>query len=166
MCEEYRKAVDKLFELRADEIIPNGKPEHAAILLGTIFKYAKDHVYLFCKNLKAEVFDHEFLSTQIRDACQRNVIVQILLSNGRIESKTMEKIRADFPCVTLKHFTGKLSPETHFAVSDGCAFRMERDHEKIQAWGCANRPDIALQLEKLFDEMKGFSADLIQYSGE
>lgn len=87
---EYKQAVDTLFEYGSDSLIPNSKPEHAAILLGMIFKYAKKYVYLFCRNLKADVFDNPFLLEQIKRAKEANVSIRILIEDTAVESEQMK----------------------------------------------------------------------------
>lgn len=160
MCEEYRRAVDTLFEFGSDTVIPNGRPEHAAILLGTIFKYAKKYVYLFCQNLRSDVFDNPFLFNQISRAHDRNVSIRILIGGESIESGEMRRFLDNNRSVSIQRFTGTLNPASHFAVADDCAFRMESSHENTQAVGCANRPNIATQLRDLFFEMEKQSVGL------
>lgn len=161
MCEEYRRAVDTLFELGSDTLIPNGRSEHAAILLGTIFKYAKKYVYIFCQDLRSSVFDDAFLLDQINRAYERNVSIRILIGGDTVDSNGMRSILRDKSSISIRRFTGVLTPPSHYTVSDGRSFRMESNHAETSAIGCANRPAVATRLESLFLEMEKQSSELL-----
>lgn len=154
MCEDYRLAVDKLFELQSKEEISNGKPEHAAAFLATIFKYSQKYVFLFCKNLAADVFEDNFLVEQVKKAHDRGVTIKILISDEAVESPQMREFLKNTPVVSINKFLGTLTPAVHFAVSDGRALRREADHNGKRAIGYANCPDRAQPFADLFSKME------------
>ena len=57
--EFYRNYVNKLAEDKKDYQFTNSSPKHAAIVMSTIFKYAKERVYIYDDNLNGNIVNYE-----------------------------------------------------------------------------------------------------------
>jgi hypothetical protein len=73
--ELYRENVERLAELNSSEVFSNGKAEHAAIIYETFFKFSKENIVIFCRDLSAEVFDSELLLNLAENALRRKIRV-------------------------------------------------------------------------------------------
>ena len=160
MCDAYRKQVEILFDTDSSDLISNGLPEHAAILLSNIFSHAKKSVKIFCDSMAPEVYKSEYLRNALNRIIADNsgVEVKILICNPL--SENMKKLLAGKSVLIRKvpDNIKNLDKLFHFTVADAKAFRAETKHSPPSAIGCANNPASAKVYDNLFENIWKYSS--------
>lgn len=149
---QYRKSVETLMELESTAAISNSIPAHAAILIETFFKHAKEHVRIFCRNLKADVFNQPTLVEAARAALERGIRITVVTQDEPDASAFLDLIKKQTTNAKLRRAT---NPATNaafdFAVMDRRAVRVEPDRQEIKAQAVMNAPSYASKLVDTFD---------------
>lgn len=143
-------------------LINNGQPEHAAVLLSTMFDRAKREMVVFCRNLRSEIYDQSHVIKSIFGALGRGVKIRILTQEKPEAYLLLSKIQrareirgGDLDRLELRTCppdspTAKV--EFNFAVMDQKAFRYEPSREDIKAFACANDPELAKDMLTRFNQ--------------
>jgi hypothetical protein len=155
--DEYRRGVETLMRLRSPQIISNSEPIHAAILFDVFFKNAVQHVKIFCKSLRQDVFAHEFVLASAIDAVARHVNISILLQDAHPDRTPF----SDWACrengVMLLRTDSQLirNADFNFTSMDDFAYRFEEHRNLVRATASMNLPKVA----KVFaDKFEAFIA--------
>ncbi len=162
---EYRKLIEELAEKRANRRVPNGHPEHASILLETMFKRAEHDVRIYTGALNETVYGRPGLIEALkrfiaRPGARLRVLLQDQHDAAWVKSQPMikalyEKNRRDNVEVAVATGVYATNKAKHFSVMDDCGFRFEHDHSQTQAVANFNEPEIALELASVFDIVFG-----------
>lgn len=155
MCDTYRKTVSRLFSEQSDQIIDNGRSEHAAVLFENFFKHAESTVRILCQNLSPAVFDTDEVIDAARGAIERGVLVKVcaqkqIESGSRFFREFGSKVEH---CKCSSDFTDG----PNFSTMDHKGFRFESDPSKHVASASANNPKLATQLAGIFEKQVCFA---------
>lgn len=152
----YREGVNKLLELKINQEISNGFPEHAAILFEQFFKHSQKHVRIFCKNLSASVFDMPHVIETAANALRRGVQIEVLIQDEQPEAQGFRYLAESHPGLAL--FKCKDDSFKHvgynFTVMDDRAYRFESDRKSIKAIANMFDQKIAFALIRSFETMQ------------
>jgi hypothetical protein len=165
---EYRKIASKYAENSTNQRIPNGKKDHAAILIELLFDHAKRDVRIFSGDLCTEVFGcHEVQNATERFLNNPGASLKILIQKEHDESwlenhsygKFLKEKASDFSgSVSVRQAVGNYSDNiNHFATKDDSSFRYETDHNESRAIANFNEPETTTGLNKVFDQAFSFA---------
>ena len=166
----YEQAVRKLSELNAVEIIPNSNPAHAGILFSVLFDRARAEVKVFSKMLFPQAYNDK-VTEAFKNACARGVRFTFLLesvpnSENGFYKAIQEMINNGSELVRLHILPSAPTAETpdrnnalirvkeygrHMCVVDKSSFRLEQSHVDCTAFASMNRPDLASNLDRMFN---------------
>lgn len=156
--DRYRQMIGRLARGRIDQIIPNGHPAHAAVLVEAMFDSAQRDVRIFTGSLAPEAYDQPYLVSAAKrflekPATRLRILIQKPLSRQALEQRLFFSELQDTKKVEIRTATGSYSLDdaNHFAVMDECGFRYELQHEATQAIANFRAPGIAGQLVTVFD---------------
>ena len=155
LLEDYRKAVDVLFDLKSEQLISNCSMEHAAIINEMLFKYTpdKESVYILCKNLHKDCFDNSQVLAAAKNAIERGISIKIAYTDSQdadVFKSLSEKIIIKKVNPILSSRTGK---ELNFSTN-GSAIRIEDDASTPQADVIPSAPSIAQKIIALFNRLQ------------
>lgn len=155
----YLDAVESLFEMKCDAIIPNGMAENAADLFYCFFKFSQKNVNIFCHNVCDEVFDFDHVIKEFAMALKRGITIRIVTQTGEIKSKKLKAFIKENMLLdpTLKYrleiYKGADHLKANFTTMDKRAYRFEQDAKNYVATASANRPDFAQKFDALFNQI-------------
>lgn len=152
--ETYREYVQNLFQTASPDRVNNDKVENARVLYEMIFQYAKEKVRIFCNKMAASVFDQQSVCDALENALNRNVRFDIIVQQTPERSKALDILASHENQVRFfrgGNFTAKGVP-VNFVIMDECGYRYEYDSNQPCAIGCANDPEFAGKLVKVFDD--------------
>jgi hypothetical protein len=144
--------------------IPNGQPEHAAVLFESMFGMAQADIRIFTGLLDPRAYAQPGLSKAAKDfVCRRNTSVRILFqkppqAGGWLRRQPLIESVLDRNGHLPDNFQMRLATgeyaksDRHFAVMDQRGYRYEIDHDKCKAFANFNEPDVANKLAMSFDE--------------
>jgi hypothetical protein len=156
----YEELVRGLFDSGSDEIVSNGKPEHAIVIFKLFLERAKSRVLIFCRDLNDAVFGDDRLLALAKDAVSRGVSIQVIAQNkdvrpSRFLDWVVEQSKASNQVLYGNCSEGQFgSFPANFAVMDSRAFRFESDRNKIAALASMNKPETANHLAGIFEGIK------------
>ncbi|MCL2282752.1 MAG: hypothetical protein FWC26_05485 [Fibromonadales bacterium] len=161
--ELYKEKIQELAEKRIDEMFFNVNAEHAMIVVTELMKNAENYVYVVGKNMDPTVTDNkEYLEAVEFFLKKENSKMKILLTNYDKEKfenskigKLLAKYMAEHKEIEIRHTEGKQIRREggipiNFTVSDGRAYRFERDVNNHIAFGNFNDEKTATSLAKKF----------------
>ena len=157
VLELYRTTVRTMLANNKPGVVPNASHRHASIIIEELIRSAKQSFFAYCGKMSCDVWT-EAIREQLRLAISRGVDVQIVLTdavevppflNGRVHILNLEN---------LGDYRGAYESIQHFAVVDGKHLRMEKDPATREAVFAANRPDFAVELEKIFCSLRAVAA--------
>jgi hypothetical protein len=162
--DEYRRMI-KLFADRKIAIrIPNGRPEHASILMEAMFENATTEVRIFTRDLNEKIYGSAEMLKTVRSFIDRpNSCLKILFQNNQSLSlveqhpllKEINNItsRGLHGTIEIKNAVGSYATNeaNHFAVMDSDAFRYETNHDGCKAVANFYEPKMAKKLIQAFD---------------
>ena len=162
----YETIIRSYAEEHRNQRFPNGKSEHAIIVLTNLFRYSDHEIRIFNKCLADSVYGQDALI----DAAQRFIEKQgsrltILLQNSVsleenrflsalykvIKDRTDNNEPHGEIDIRIANGAYAESDAKHFTVTDRDGFRFERDHEKKVAVSNFNEPETARRLREAFD---------------
>lgn len=160
--DEYRQIIEKFAREHIPQRVPNGLPQHAAILLETMFKYAGAEMRIFSGELHEGVFGQpSMIDAVVGFIEKRYSSLRILLEKEKDDDwvrnhplvKAISQVgeahgHAEIRCASGLYAGGKAN---HFAVMDNDGYRFERDHASCRAIANFNEPDVAKSLIQAFD---------------
>lgn len=152
---EYRQTVERFARAKSSEIFPNGRHEHATIILETFFAFAAKKVSIFCNEFSQCVFGVPSLAQKLEEALLRGVAVDIIVQK---EPEAVELVglidvwkKDSRMAITLERArVPYCDVEANFATMDGEAYRFEANRDKPIAVACMYNPRIAGLFERLF----------------
>lgn len=171
---DYKRIITLLAEEHIDARIPNGLPQHAAILIEAMFLNATKEMRIFTQNLCVEVFGKpEVLAAARKFLSKPHAKLMILLQQPSDLSKlgthplyqVFSQIRDKellHGAVEIKNATGSYTKDdaNHFTVMDADGFRFETDHHKCKAEANFNDTKIAKKLIGAFDAAFGMAGPI------
>ena len=163
--EEYRKMIKRLAAGKVDARIPNGQPQHASILMETMFENATAELRIFTRDLNDLVFGgDEILKSALTFFSKPYSSLKILLQNNKNDDwtnqhsllKEINRLNGSgclHGSVEIKNAVGSYAKDdaNHFAVMDNDAFRYETNHDDCKAIANFYEPKIAKKLIHVFD---------------
>lgn len=157
----YRQLIEQLAQGGINHRIPNSIPAHAAVLLETMFRHAREEIRIFTGEMRPAVYgDSGLMDAARRFLLRPGACLRILLQTAREEAWLKEQpiVRAclahaqpgalDIRCANGVYATPVAK---HFAVMDDRGYRFELNHDKTQAIANFNEPDAARKLVSAFD---------------
>lgn len=161
---EYRTIIERFARDRIDARVPNGLPQHASILIETMFRSATAEIRIFSRELDEKVFG----SSEIKNAVIKFISnkpyanLKILLQKNHDEKwinnhflvNAIKQIDGLHGRVEIRNAAGSYAKDdtNHFAVMDNDGFRFELDHDNCKAVANFNEPKTAKKLITAFDE--------------
>lgn len=146
---EYLESVSHLAEGGLNLEFNNKGRFHAAIVMSTIFKYAKNNIKIFAHDFSGQICDSHLYRDAILNAIERKVQVKIIFESKPNENSLCLKMLRELkdagkdieikiltPDFLNKHFRPKSQSErlSNFTVSDSVMFRYETDKETFKAF--------------------------------
>jgi len=161
----YRTMINRLAEGKVNARIPNGMPQHASILMESMFKNATAELRIFSKDLNDKVFDGvEIQKNAILFLSKPYSSLKILLQNKKdctwIDQHPLLKKLNKFiesskshGSIEIRNAVGSYAKDdvNHFAVMDNDGFRYETDHVECKAVANFYEPKISKKLVDTFD---------------
>lgn len=166
---DYKEYIESLAAGSEPVEFYNSGPEHAAIVLSTIFKTAKQYVKVYCANMLSEAVSNsedyrnaldEFLSRFTAVENQRPRL-QIIFSNpiedafrGAPIYKILCKHRNKVEIRRMQEGVGGIKYKgipAHFTCADNRMYRLETDIVNKKAFGNFNDPEGAMVIKTVFD---------------
>jgi len=166
---DYQSYIENLAKSGDSMFFQNSGPEHAAVVMTTIFKHSKNHIRIFAGNLNGPVVKNENVALRKAYADElvsfieeRNGTLQILLDEfdkdfliGELYSRLflytfLYSDRVQIKKSKTSHFKPNVK-KFHFTVGDNKLFRFEKDTAKHAAFGSFNHPDFSKDLINFFD---------------
>jgi hypothetical protein len=147
----YREGVEMLMKLASDKSISNSEPAHAAILFEIFFKYASDHVRIFCNKLSRAVFNDSALVREAGWALKRGVKVSVMVQQEHVEESAFLELLTKGKVPVLRASEPAKLSTYNFAVMDDRSVRLEIDRTKCEAQARMHTPDLATALARRFD---------------
>lgn len=152
VLELYRLGVRNMLSGDKPGAIPNASYQHASIIVDELARCAKSTFRAFCEKMSGDVWTSQVLN-QLQAATGRGVDVRIVLvSQPEFELPLFLKDRVRFlKSEELDRNRDAYNSLGHFAVVDGKSLRLEQDKDARKALFAANHPEIAGELDKIFD---------------
>lgn len=161
----YLRYIQGLAKENSTESFVNSGPQHAAIVMSTIFKNAKNYIYLFSGNLNGDISNNEEYQKQLSGFLIRGGELKILLQkhSESSEPKIFNLFRffsnVGSKISIKKHpyqiVDNNANKEVHFVVADDKMYRLENDTEKYLAVGSFNDISQSLSLKETFLDIYG-----------
>lgn len=150
---EYRQAVDELFSIKSDAMIPNSSVLHAAVINEMILKHTprKGNVYLLCRDLARNCFEDQQVLNEAQKAVDRNIKFHIAYTN-RLEAEKFLNIVGKQNMFHVKPLMAE-NVEVNF-TTNGEAVRMEWDASVPHADVVAFAPEAAEKIISLFNQLE------------
>lgn len=170
--DEYYKIIDRCAENEENFAIQNSATEHAAYLIKTLFKHAKEVVLIFTGNLHEDVYGRDELKEEAIAFLKKGPDKKLVIAYQKGTSETI--LQGSFlkavTSVVDNEKTGKLEIwdacrtdgmlENHFAIMDNKAFRYELDGEKRNAIANFNDEKYANILKSVFERIVKVSKEV------
>lgn len=169
--DEYREIIKRFAIKRTNVRIPNGLPQHATILIETMFLNATAEMRIFTKELNKDVFGGTAILSAVKKFLSKpysnlKILLQVPQGLEWTKEHPLFQVFSDFQdknilhgAVLIKSASGSYSKNdaNHFTVMDNDGFRYETDHCSCKAIANFNEPNTAKKLIDVFDsafEMK------------
>ena len=160
--QEYREIIEKFARQRLNQRVPNGLPQHAAILIETMFKNAAAEMRIFTGELNKRVFgEPQAIEAALKFLSKPYAMLRILLQKDLSREEVLElplvkslnKLNDLHGRVEIVSASGTYATDEakHFAVMDNDGYRFEFDHENCKAVANFNDPVTAKELIEAFD---------------
>jgi len=162
LLDSYKKKIRNLAEKRTNEMFFNTDAKHATIVLTELIKNAEDYVYIVGENMDPTVTDdEEYLDAVENFLKKENAKMKILLTDynkKEFDNSKIGKLLSRYKNVveikdSQKELVKSDGVTINFTVSDGRAFRFERDVKNRIAFGNFNDTETAISLEKSFENI-------------
>lgn len=164
--EKYLESVEDLAKENSSVVFFNSDFNHAAIVMGTIFKYSNDTLKIFAGNLQHDFCQSDRYIFELESFIKRGEKVQILfdelngdkLPDSKI-SNILKKYLIAFPHkieirkTMVMVVDSKTKQKVHFTTADNKSYRIENDTVNFTAKCCFNDSEKAKSLNLLFDKI-------------
>lgn len=162
---EYQEIITRFATKRTNVRIPNGLPQHASILVETMFLNATAEMRIFTKELTKDVFGGPAILAAIKQFLSKpyaslKILLQLPQDVEWTKEHPLFHVFNEFKdknilhgAVLIKSASGSYSKDeaNHFAIMDNDGFRYETDHYNCKAIANFNEPNIAKKLIGVFD---------------
>lgn len=153
---QYKDGIEGLYDSNSDTVVGNSIPEHAALLYELFFNKAKKNIRIYCKNLCQRIFDKDSVINAFKDAVERKVNIEIMITEDKPESQRFPsvleqlniKLNCGMPCAMVNNHP------INFCVVDERAYRYEEKNSECKAVACFKDSQIASTLIELFEKIK------------
>ena len=175
IVDEYRQTIERFAAERINQNISNGLPQHAKILLETMFKNASAEMRIYTGDLNADIYGDVTVVDAIKTFLLKPYAKLVILLQNQQPTDWAEKhplikalslIRGSHGSVEIRFASGNYSTDeaNHFAVMDNDAFRYEHNHENCEAVANFNNSKTAKQLVSVFDQVRNISISKMHQS--
>lgn len=158
---EYRSIIERFARERIDQRVPNGLPEHAAILLETMFANASAEIRIFTGELGSVYGGERLIDTAKQFLSKPYSSLRILVQKGQTPQwagqhpllRGLSELPVPHGKVIVQQAAGGYADGKahHFAVMDNDGYRFELEHDTCKAIANFNEPKVAKDLMKAFD---------------
>ncbi len=167
----YILAIEQLAYFQDNRDFNNSSPNHAAIVMGNIFRTAVVDVKMFIGNLDEEVYDNEYYIKYLGLYLKRNLPLTLIFEDfSNKKSKALELIREtkneQIFLYRLKLSTQDFKQIEHFSIGDGRMYRLEKDTKGYISTCSFNNKKVVNQYDNEFKYLLSFSElimDFIKY---
>lgn len=145
---DFEKLVKKYYDNNSNEQISNGSMEHAKILVGYLFLYAKEkskNVKIITGTLEKDFYN--LFTPSIKDILNNNK-VSIISENTCVDSDFKRAIEDSSNGSIIENNKNSLP---HFILVGNAAYRLETDDNIKLAIASFNRPNIGKFLLEIFN---------------
>jgi len=153
----YKIAIENLAKNNSQSTFGNSGPEHAAIVMGNIFKNATKHIKLFAKDFNGAVSDNPYYLESLKLYLETEKPLTIIFEDEpNPNSKALALIRSfNSNRVAIRKIKNgvKLKKEDNFAISDDRMFRLEYSKDDYKAVCSYNNPDFVRILEDIYTDL-------------
>lgn len=129
----YAEKVQRLIDENDCEVFLNRSEWHAAIILRKFIESAKETINIFCGHLNKNVYGD--LLPCFQAAAKRGVRVRVITASPDVCAQNvaegLRKLEA------FRNLSEEDDTIPHFAIVDGCRYRLETDEEEKTAVVCA-----------------------------
>ncbi len=170
----YKNAVEALCLANSDFEFKNSSPEHAAIVITTMIKFAKKEVLIYDQDLSGDIAlrSQDFFYA-VKDFVQDGTkILKIVIDRVDDEEGITKNFFSTLKQLYPKNVIIKKSNDNfvnsinkinnnnisiNFAVADSKAYRIEesdnlKDYANRKAFCCFNEPKLSIALKRAFEE--------------
>lgn len=166
---DYKKYIESLAVGSESIEFYNSGPEHAAIVLSTIFKTARQYVRVYCANMLSETVSNsedylqavdEFLD-RVPVVANQNPPLQIIFSNPIEDAfkrtpiyRILWKHQAKVQIKCINREVGGIKYKgipAHFTCADDRMYRLETDIVNKKAFGNFNDPQGTIIIKNAFN---------------
>ena len=162
---EYQKAIELANSSKNNHVFPISTPEHASIILSTIFEHSKEEVNILAGNLSGTVSNSKTYLDALDSYLKSGKTLRVLLTDmPNINSLAYQliekhsklpdaKIELRIATEVAKYNIAESfdNKYVHFVVGDDSRFRLETDSTNYQAFANFNDPVYARKLNEIFD---------------
>jgi hypothetical protein len=161
----YKNYIKDLANSGSDAVFYNSGPQHAALVMGTIFENSDKCVKICAGNFSGEISNSSEYRNGLEIFLRKGGKLQILLQEEKLNNLKKEPELFDFlrfysiikpNNIVIKTHKSKFindEDEVHFTIGDDKMYRLETNIEKFTAVGNFNDNKTAALLTKLFDEV-------------
>lgn len=165
--EAYRIAIENLAKNNDSSTFNNSGPDHAAIVLGNIFKNSNHCVNIVAGDFNGIVSDNEYYLNALRNYLNKNKPLNIIFENEpNKDSLALALLRkymlSASSQITIRRFKmtdGLEQPPVHFTVGDNKMFRLETSKEDCTAMCSFNNIGFSKKLDDFFSTLIQFSSN-------
>lgn len=169
--DEYKNYIADLAESKSSDIFYNSSPDHAAIVMGTIFNNSKSGLRIFAGNMCSEVSTNDYYLDNLSKYLEQGGSVKVLLNDHKenfFQTKVFELLSfhsfINPASVSVKTYSGKVKltkndSEVHFTIGSSNSddtvqmYRLEDDIVNYIAYGSFNDSITSTILKTIFDKI-------------
>lgn len=168
---EYKKSIESLANKKDSMVFLNSGKEHAAIVMGNIFKHSKKNVRIFAGNMNGDVSNDSYYQKYLSSFLKSGGSLKILLQEYDEDKcpdifNLFNSVDFFYPeNVEIKLSNSSVTDDNekpvHFTIGDDSMYRLENDTTNYFASGSFNDPKNAKHLISLFDSIYDASSKKI-----
>lgn len=168
--ESYRIAIENLANTQDGKIFENSGNIHAAIVLGNIFRQAREYVKLYTGALHSDISNEPYYLKYLKQYLNKKGKLEIVFENEPDEnskafSLIVQEMNDPRANITLKKLTQSVISENskfnHFAIADDMMFRVE-EKNGYTAFCSFNNKETVEVLSNWFSEICKIAHTFIQ----
>ena len=166
----YSDAIEYYAKESTNALFFNKGNEHAIIVFRTIFRYAKERIFIVAKNLNNSVTkSDDYLQAMRSFLDKKNTKLDVLISEYDDSGNDLFSLLKKYPeqvkirCTEGKLFTNQDGEDIHFCVADGHMYRLETNIMERKASCNFNDPTVCKSLIKNFLSVFNSSSSSVVY---
>lgn len=164
--DRYQEVVQRLAKEKIDSRFSNKGPEHARVVVETMFRHASSSVNLFTGCLNKDFYTSEPVLESLKDFLARTKGALTIICASTPDSDTVSVIKqSEFGSNVQIRVLSPAEAGTgnhvqhHFMTADGVAYRLEVNDAAREAVVNFNEPAVAMTLNNWFDAQFALSND-------